>query len=249
MSNDNIAFEIKNFEKIFKNNKGIKDISLKIHKGKITSILGHNGAGKTTLIKLITQELKPDKGEVLVQGQKPDKDFYQKIGFLPDQNSFPMDYKLKEFLVYNAILRGVQRDEANIKADDFLMKLGLEKYQNKTFRQLSAGMKKVALLAATMINDPEIIIMDEPTANLDIENRSDLLGLIDELAKAGKTIVITSHILEELEGVTQNLIVIKDGVKEYDKPFDKGKEKLTEIYNQINNPDSKRENKFKNVFN
>ncbi|AXK51762.1 ABC transporter ATP-binding protein [Spiroplasma alleghenense] len=248
MNKNEYAFEILNIKKIYKNQKGLKEITASFRRGEITAILGHNGAGKTTLIKLITKEVKPDAGQILVNNKIPEKEFYDKIGFLPDQNSFPLDYKLKEFIIYNGVLRGIPREKVVKKAQTFIDKMGLSKFSKKTFRQLSSGMKKMALLATAMINDPEVIIMDEPTANMDIEKRAWLLELLVELSKAGKTVIITSHILDELEKIIDNLIIIQNGIKKYDQPFDKNQEKLADIYNGINQTDIGNESHFKDIF-
>ncbi|WP_166508701.1 ABC transporter ATP-binding protein [Spiroplasma chinense] len=220
--------EIIQLSKVFKNGAGIKKIDLSIKEGQIFAILGPNGAGKSTLLKTIFKEYLPDEGKITFNGET--EGFLKKFSFYTDQSLFPKGIGIGFFCRYTAELVGISASKAKERTKHLLKTLELEKYTKKTFASLSAGMQKKAMLAATLINEPECIFLDEPTANLDVESRRALLNLLKQLKDQGKTIIITSHIIDELQNIVDHVAIIKDGVFVYDKPFDKDKEQLENLY-------------------
>ncbi|ALD66322.1 ABC transporter ATP-binding protein [Spiroplasma cantharicola] len=222
--------EIKNLTKIFKNGIGLHDINIKLNSGEITAILGPNGAGKSTLLKLIFREYKKDSGEIIYNIGNED---LKKFSFFTDHSLFPKNVSLNYFCMYNAQLSGIKSKDAKKRLEHLLKILDLEKYKNKSFKSLSAGMQKRAMLAATLINDPEFIFFDEPTANLDINSRKELINLIKNMKDKNKTIVITSHILDELQNIIDRVIIIDSGKIVLDKKYDKNKENLETLYFSI----------------
>ncbi|QGS51772.1 ABC transporter ATP-binding protein [Spiroplasma tabanidicola] len=236
--------EVKNLYKVFKNDVGVKDINLKFLPGEIIGILGPNGAGKSTLLKLIFKEYKKDSGEIIYQNEQGN---LKGFSFFTDQSLFPKNVTLNFFCMYNAELAGIKPKEAKKRTEHLLKNLELDKYKNKTFRSLSAGMQKKAMLAVSLINDPEIIFFDEPTANLDIDSRKELISLIKDMKENNKSIIIASHILEELETLIDRVIVINKGKVVVNKKFDKEKENLELIYfESIKN--EKRNKNFKDLM-
>ncbi|QBQ07442.1 ABC transporter ATP-binding protein [Spiroplasma gladiatoris] len=218
---------IKNLNKTFKNNTGVKDINLQFNKGEVVGLLGPNGAGKSTLLKLIFKEYKKDSGEIIYENSGNN---LNKFSFFTDQSLFPKYLTLDFFCMYTAELAGIKPKEAKKRTNHLLKNLDLINYKNKTFKSLSAGMQKKAMLAASLINDPDIIFFDEPTANLDIDSRKEFISLIKDMKKNNKSIIIASHILEELETIIDRVIIIKEGNIVLDDIFDKNKDSLESFY-------------------
>ncbi|AKX34633.1 ABC transporter ATP-binding protein [Spiroplasma litorale] len=235
--------KIVNLNKTFKGGNGIKNINLKLNKGEIAAILGPNGAGKSTLLKLIFKEYKRDSGEIIY---KTKNNSLNKFSFFTDQSLFPKNISLNFFCMYSAELAGIKYKEAKKRTKHLLESLSLYEYKNKLFRFLSAGMQKKAMLAATLINDPDFIFFDEPTANLDISSRRELLNLILKMKNNNKSIVITSHILDELQNIIDRVIIIENGIIKLDKKFNKDKENLEEIY--FNTIKSSDDNSFNDLM-
>ncbi|QEH62358.1 ABC transporter ATP-binding protein [Spiroplasma chinense] len=203
--------EVKKLTKTFFNGNGVRNISFTIKRGDIVGMVGDNGAGKSTIIKSIFNEYKKDSGELFYDGVPMKKTLFKEASFFPDQSLYPNNITVKNFCLYSGILSGLKNKESKVRTDQLLKYLGLVEYRNKTFKKLSAGMQKRALLAITMVSDPNIIIFDEPTANLDVSTRVEFMELIKKLARQDKIILITSHIINELQGLINKLIIIKEG--------------------------------------
>ncbi|WP_457642597.1 ABC transporter ATP-binding protein [Persephonella sp.] len=203
--------EIKNLYKRFGKNEVLKGISLTIKEGKVTAILGPNGSGKTTLIKSILGLVVPDMGSILVKGTNIKNNWiYRKyIGYVPQFAIFPENLTLNELI---NMLIDLRKDGYNPKIRKmFLEGFGLEKYLNKKLKTFSGGTKqKVNILIAFMF-DPDIFILDEPTVGLDPVSSSFLKDRIFEEVKKGKLIILTSHIMSEVEEVADELIFLLEG--------------------------------------
>jgi len=227
-------FVVENLTKKFRGGAGVENVSFKADHGQIIGFLGANGAGKTTTIRLIFGLLKRKSGTVTLNGKDVLKgNILEKIAFFPDQNNYPVNYKIEEYIIYNAELSGISKKEIAKKTNEILEALNLEENRKQTFKKLSAGMQKRALLASTLITDPEIIILDEPTANLDVNSRVDFLQTLVSLAKRGVTIIITSHIIAELQEIIDHLLIMKDGKIVYDNSFNNKKEKIQDVYSKF----------------
>ena len=205
----------------------VNNLNMKIKKGTVHGFIGPNGAGKTTTIKMIVGAIKPTKGKIFVFGE-PAGSVKAKsyLGYSPEHPDFyPMS--AMDFLVYSAEVCGMKRDEARKRAKELLEWMGLYDFRNKNARNFSAGMKQKLSLIQALIHDPEIIILDEPTANLDPIGRLEILEKIRMLAvKEKKTIFVSSHILHELERIVDHVTIIKRGnvilqasVEEFRKKF------------------------------
>lgn len=201
--------ELKNIEKRFGKYEVLKNISLNIEPGKITAIVGPNGSGKTTIIKSILGLVQPDKGEILINDKSIVKEFmYRKeIGYMPQVASFPDNLTVNE--VFNMI-SDLRKQQFNGSAD-IIRTLNLQPELNKKIRTLSGGNKqKVSACIALMFN-PKIIILDEPTAGLDPVAAANLKKKIVEQRNAGKTIILTSHIMAEIEELSDNILFLIEG--------------------------------------
>ncbi|ALD66342.1 ATP-binding cassette domain-containing protein [Spiroplasma cantharicola] len=223
--------EIKNISKIFKKNKGIFNVSFSIKDGDLTGLIGDNGAGKTTLIKSIMGDYKLDEGEIIFF--EKNKNFRLLIGYFPDQNNFPKSEKIYDYCEYILDLKKIKIKDIKTKFENLVSMLGLEEYINNTFEKLSSGMQKRALLIPLLLTEPRLIILDEPTENLDVNSRLEFLKLIKYLAIEFKImILITSHNINELEDYINKIIFLKNGKICYENNFDKSKESLIDLYHK-----------------
>lgn len=206
--------ELKNIEKSFGKYQVLKNISINIEPGKITAIVGPNGSGKTTIIKSILGLVQPDKGEILFNNKSVIKEYlYRKdIGYMPQAASFPDNLTVNE--VFNMI-SDIRMQQTNGNAE-LIKILNLQPELNKKIRTLSGGNKqKVSACIALMFN-PKIIILDEPTAGLDPAASANLKRKIVEQRDAGKTIILTSHIMAEIEELSDNILFLIEGKIVYD---------------------------------
>lgn len=201
--------ELKNIEKSFGKYQVLKDISLNIEPGKITAIVGPNGSGKTTIIKSILGLVKPDKGEILINNKSVIKEhLYRKdIGYMPQVASFPDNLTVTE--VFNMI-SDLRKKSVNGNAN-LINILQLEPEMNKKIKTLSGGNKQKVSACIALMFDPKIIILDEPTAGLDPVASANLKKKIIEQRDAGKTIILTSHIMAEIEELSDNILFLIEG--------------------------------------
>ncbi len=219
---------IEKLVKRFKKFQAVNGIDLKIGKGVIHGFIGPNGAGKTTTIKMLIGAFIPTDGKILINEHPAgSEDANRLIGYIPERASFPKYSSAFKFLVTMAELSGLTRRDALIKAQENLKELGLEGFANKNPNGFSSGMKKKLLLAQALMNDPKILILDEPAANLDPTARKELFDTLLKIRDAGKTIFISSHVLSELERVVDEVtflfggnVVYSGTIKELDKQND-----------------------------
>ncbi|ACO04347.1 MAG TPA: ABC transporter ATP-binding protein [Persephonella sp.] len=203
--------EVKDLFKRFGKNEVLKGISLTIKKGKVTAILGPNGSGKTTLIKSILGLVIPTSGKILVNGKdiKGNYTYRKDIGYMPQLAVFPENLTVKELI---RMLIDVRKDGYNPRImENFVEGLGIEKYYDKKLKTLSGGTKqKINALIAFMF-DPQIFILDEPTVGLDPVSSSFLKDRINEEVDKGKLVILTSHIMSEVEEVADELVFLLEG--------------------------------------
>ncbi|QEH61292.1 ABC transporter ATP-binding protein [Spiroplasma chinense] len=221
--------EVRNLSKIFKSGGGVNDISFSFQEGDIVGLIGDNGAGKSTIIKTIFNEYNKNSGEIFIDNLPITKESYKKMSFFPDQSIYPNNISIEDYCVYSGMLAGVSKKDCKIRTEKLLKFLSLEAYAKKKFKILSAGMQKRAMLAITMISNPDIIILDEPTANLDVTTRFEFMDYLRQLAGNKKTILITSHIINELQGLVNKIIVIDKGKKIFENYLKPGDE-ILKIY-------------------
>ncbi len=209
------AIEIKNLTKVFPGGKrAVDNVSLTIKEGEFFALLGPNGAGKTTTINILTGLVPKTEGEVLVFGESISKNHtYIKslIGIVPQEFNFGIFETLIDIVVTQAGFYGVKRKDALIRAEEVLKKLSLWEKRNDQARTLSGGMKRRLMIARALMHDPKILILDEPTAGVDVELRRDMWVFLEELNKKGVTILLTTHYLEEAEQLCKNMAVIQLG--------------------------------------
>jgi len=210
------AIEIKNLSKVFPNGKkALDDVTLSIPQGEFFALLGPNGAGKTTTINILTGLVQKTEGEVFVFGESISENhthLKSLIGIVPQEFNFGIFETLLDIVVTQAGFYGVVRKDAHIRAEEVLKKLSLWEKRNDQARTLSGGMKRRLMIARALMHDPKILILDEPTAGVDVELRRDMWVFLEELNKKGVTILLTTHYLEEAEQLCKNMAVIQNGV-------------------------------------
>ena len=192
--------------------QALQGLSLTVDEGEILGYLGPNGAGKTTTIKILTNLIRPTKGEARVAGMPvSDERTRRKIGYLPEQPYFYHYLTAWEFVQYCASLSGVSRKTAKKRGEELLMRLGIWGKRNSYLRNYSRGMLQRLGLVQALIHDPEILILDEPMEALDPLGRRQVKNLIRDLKAGGKTIIFSTHILEDVEALCDRIAIIVNG--------------------------------------
>jgi ABC-2 type transport system ATP-binding protein len=206
------VIQTKNLSKWYGNVLGLSDVTLEIEPG-ITGILGPNGAGKSTFLKLITGQIKSNIGTVTIKGQQVWNNYplFSQIGFCPEQDSFYEEMTGWQFVTSLLKLYHLLPDEINAKAEKALDIVELTQDKDRALRSYSRGMRQRLKVAQAIAHDPEIIILDEPLNGLDPLGRRKIIRLVKEYEGEGRTIVVSSHVLPEIEAMTQNIILIHQG--------------------------------------
>ena len=209
------AVEIKALSKSYGTVKALNKIDITINEGDFYGILGPNGAGKTTIINIITGLVFRDNGSTLVFGKDTVTDFRftrSKIGLAAQELSVDWFFSIEKLLFFQAGYYGINPKEAKPTIEELLKRLGLYEKRDSRLRQLSGGMKRRFQLAKALVHNPDIIILDEPTAGVDVELRKDLWKYLRDLHKSGKTILLTTHYIEEAEFLCEKVSIIDNGV-------------------------------------
>ena len=208
------AIEISGLKKSYGNTLALQKVNLSIKKGEFFGLLGPNGAGKTTTISILTGLVFRDEGSTLVFGKDTVENFRytrSKIGIAAQELSVDWFFSIEKLLYFQAGYYGLSRKDAKESVNSLLERLGLDKKRNSRLRQLSGGMKRRFQLAKALVHDPDIIILDEPTAGVDVELRRSLWKYLNELHSEGKTILLTTHYIEEAEQLCENIAIIDEG--------------------------------------
>lgn len=213
---------IKNLTKKYGDYTAIKDISLELNNG-ITGILGPNGAGKSTFLNLITDNIKRTSGKILYNDKdilELKKEFRKKIGYTPQLQGIYEDFTAGQFLRYIGSLKGMKKSSVKQQTGEYLELVGLKDHASEKLGTFSGGMRQRVLLAAAMMDCPEILILDEPTAGLDPEERIRLRNHISYIAQ-NRIVLLATHIVSDIECVAEKVIVMKKGeILRYSTPID-----------------------------
>tara|TARA_Y100001970_G_scaffold136737_1_gene168223 strand:- start:3459 stop:4388 length:930 start_codon:yes stop_codon:yes gene_type:complete len=209
------AIEIKNLKKIYDNKfEALKGIDLNIPKGSFYGLLGPNGAGKTTTIGAISGLVNYKDGTISVMGFDNKSEYRiarKMIGLSPQELNFDVFFSIKKVLEFQAGYYGLSYKESRKRAEFMLEQFGLAEKRNNTCRELSGGMKRRLQIAKALIHNPEILILDEPTAGVDIELRYMLWDFLKKINQEGKTILLTTHYIEEAEQLCDRIAIIDNG--------------------------------------
>ncbi|MGS0534709.1 ABC transporter ATP-binding protein [Pseudoalteromonas sp. SaAl2] len=216
MSEQTIALNIKGLNKVYKNGvEAVKNIDLEVQKGDFFALLGPNGAGKSTTIGVISSLVNKTAGQVEVFGHNIDTHLEaakSELGLVPQEFNFSQFETLTQILVNQAGYYGVPRKLAHKRADKYLTQLGLLDKKDKQARTLSGGMKRRLMIARALMHEPKLLILDEPTAGVDIELRRSMWDFLRQINEQGVTIILTTHYLEEAELLCKNIAIIDSGI-------------------------------------
>lgn len=210
------ALEIESLKKIYKGGvEALKGLTLTVKKGDFYALLGPNGAGKSTTIGIITSLVNKSSGRVKIFGYDLDSQLElakSQVGLVPQEFNFNQFETVKQILVQQAGYYGVPKDLANERAKEHLSRLGLWEKRHQSARNLSGGMKRRLMIARALMHNPQLLILDEPTAGVDIELRRSMWEFLRELNEQGTTIILTTHYLEEAEMLCRHIGIIDNGV-------------------------------------
>jgi len=208
------AIAINNLVKEYPNTKAVQGISLNIAKGEFFGLLGRNGAGKTTTINILTGLCNKTSGEVKLFGKDIVKEYREArslIGLVPQEFNFDIFEKVYNIIYYNAGYFGIPAKERKRRIEKVLKELDLWEKRNAPARALSGGMKRKLMIARALIHEPKILILDEPTAGVDVETRKAIWKYIKKLNENGTTILLTTHYIEEAEALCNRIAIINKG--------------------------------------
>ena len=224
-----MKLSVDRLSKQYKNKIAVDRVSFTLSEG-VTGLLGANGAGKTTLMRMMTGILAPTGGEISADGIAVQTEEYRSLlGYLPQDFGYYPEFTAKEFILYIAALKGLEKKHAKRKTDELLEVVGLSDAANKKIKTFSGGMKQRVGIAQAIVNDPKILILDEPTAGLDPKERVRFRNLIASIGK--DTIVLFStHIVSDIDSIAKSLLMMRDGQIIYEGDWDKEQGDLEQFY-------------------
>ncbi len=208
------AIETNMLTKFFGRTNVVYHLDLRVPKGVIYGFLGPNGAGKTTTIKMLVGALKPTYGDIMINGMLMPRDralIMKSLGYMPEKPLAYDDMSIHDFLVYMARLLGLSKEDSVSQARRLMYYTGIGKLAFNKVSELSSGQRQRLLFAVSLLGDPDLLILDEPTSNLDPLGRIEFIGKVLELARRGKTVFVSSHIVSEIERMCNYVGLIKDG--------------------------------------
>ncbi|MGB9771608.1 MAG: ABC transporter ATP-binding protein [Candidatus Kapaibacteriota bacterium] len=205
------ALEINGITKVFRDKKAVDGISFQVEKGKIFGILGPNGAGKTTTLRMIAGVFHPDDGEIIILGENSPEKVQNKIGYLPEERGLYKKMKIIDQLIFFAELKGVSNSIAKERALYWLSALDAKEWANKKVQELSKGMQQKVQFLATFLHEPELLILDEPFSGFDPINVEVFKQVLLDLKSQGKTILLSTHIMEQAEQLCDDVCLINNG--------------------------------------
>jgi ABC-2 type transport system ATP-binding protein len=213
MTKDSImpAVELNNICKSYNDNLVVNNVSFTVAQGDIFGLIGPNGAGKTTTIRMVMDIIKPESGEISILGESLNEDTKNRIGYLPEERGLYKKITVLQSLVYLASLKGMGNRAARSRAEELLQRVDMLPHQEKKIEELSRGMGQIIQFLATIIHDPQLLILDEPFAGLDPVNTNLLKEIILELRSQRKAIILSTHMMNEVEALCDRILMINKG--------------------------------------
>jgi ABC-2 type transport system ATP-binding protein len=208
------ALEVRSLSKHFGDVKAVKDISFSVNQGEFFGLLGPNGAGKTTTIRMIIGVLKPDEGNILIEGVDLSKNYFEaksKIGAIPEVGNIYPDLSARENIDLVGRFYGLPKSLRQERAEKLLADLGLKERGDDLARKFSKGMRQRVSIACALVNEPPILILDEPTEGLDVMSRRLIIDKVKEMNQKGSTVILTTHNIEEANKLCQRVCIINKG--------------------------------------
>ena len=211
------AITIEHVTKRFASFTAVKDLSFTVPRGGIFGLLGPNGAGKSTTIRMIMDIIEPDAGKITLFGSSASsRDLSERLGFLPEERGLYRKMKVLDHLAFLGEVKGMRKADAKVKADRWLQRLGLSDWRLKRIEDLSKGMQQKIQFAGTLIHDPELVILDEPFSGLDPINLQVMKDVVVEIARSGRTVLFSTHVMEQAERMCDRIVIIARGEKVVD---------------------------------
>ncbi|HEX6462626.1 MAG TPA: ATP-binding cassette domain-containing protein [Candidatus Saccharimonadales bacterium] len=202
---------ISHFSMSFGRKKVIDDLSFNVKKGEVFGFLGSNGSGKTTTLRALLGIYEPTAGELLIDGQRYQSHLSGKLGYLPEERGLYRKETVIDIMVYFGMLKQMSRRQAHDWSLAYLERVGLLGKQKMKLEKLSGGQQQKIQLGVTMMNQPELLILDEPTKGLDPVNRRLLMEMVEEQNQRGATVILVTHQMEEVERLCDRIVMLKDG--------------------------------------
>lgn len=203
--------EVSNLSKSFGNVEALKDLNFKAEDGKIFGIIGRNGAGKSTTFRLILKIIEPTNGEILYNGKKINEKILDKIGYLPEEGSLISTYTVLELCEYYGALKLVSPEQIREKLVMWLEEFNIKEFMNRKIKDLSKGNRQKIQFIISVLHNPELLILDEPFSGLDPISVEELKKAILKLKSEGKTIIFSSHRMDHIEALCENILIIDKG--------------------------------------
>ena len=205
------ALEVRNVVKSFGVKRAVDNVSLSVPRGEIFGLLGPNGAGKTTLIRMTMDIIRPDEGEISILGEKISSEMKNRIGYLPEDRGLYQRQKVIDVLRFLGEIKGLARHVATRRADKFLDRVELLEVRNKKMRELSRGMQQKVQIAAVLLHEPELIVLDEPFSGLDPVNRRLIIEIMQDVARQGATVILSTHLMDQVEALCRQVFLLNNG--------------------------------------
>ncbi len=205
------TIKVSHVRKTFGDVQAVRDVSFEVHPGEIFGLLGPNGAGKTTTIRMMLDIFRPDGGEIEIFGGALTEEKKNRIGYMPEERGLYKDLKLEPTLVFLATLKGIDEATAKQRLEEWLKRFDLYDYRDKKIQDLSKGMQQKAQIITTLLHDPDLLIVDEPFSGLDPVNTRMVKDIIEELRQAGKTIIMSTHQMHQVEALCNRIVLIHKG--------------------------------------
>ncbi|HZS60214.1 MAG TPA: ATP-binding cassette domain-containing protein [Gemmatimonadaceae bacterium] len=216
---NDLAVDIRGVQKGFDGHTAVKDLSLAVPRGSVYGLLGPNGAGKTTTIRMILNVIVPDQGTISVLGRpNGDTAVTDRIGYLPEERGLYRKMRVRRVLRFLGELKGMNRRDVDRRIDEWLARLNLTEWDEKKVDELSRGMQQKVQFIGTLLHDPELVILDEPFSGLDPINAQALNDTVLELRQRGRTVIFSTHLMDNAERLCDSVCIIAKGTKVLDGP-------------------------------
>jgi ABC-2 type transport system ATP-binding protein len=211
------ALAVTGIVKQFGTHLAVEEVSFEVPRGVVYGVLGPNGAGKTTLLRMINDIIAPDRGDIaILDGLRPGLEAARRIGYLPEERGLYPKMRVLDMIEFMGELRGLGRNESKQRAVKWLERLGLSQWAKNRVQELSKGMQQKVQFATALIHEPELVILDEPWSGLDPINAEVLRDTVDDIRKAGRTVIFSTHQMEQAEKICDGVCIIARGKKVLD---------------------------------